>query len=135
MSVSSTLALKVAETGPIFVFTTAAKPLSPLFSRDSQPGMQDLSTSGSLSNPQTFGRSAGKVTSPVIVMAMNASLLRGFDRPASSSTSVSDAPAALRNAEDYQDVVESLHWERRNCTSIRIVVSSNDLARRHDIFD
>ena len=70
MSESSTLPLKVAETGPILILTTAAKPLSPVFSSDWQPGMQALSTSGSLSIAQTFGRSAGSVTSPVIVIAM-----------------------------------------------------------------
>src|SRR5580658_3149552 len=78
-SESSTLPLKVADTGPILVLTTAAKPLSPDFSSDSQPGMQDLSTSGSLRSAQTFGRSAGKVTSPVIVMAIDVSFLRGLD--------------------------------------------------------
>src|SRR5208282_4920845 len=82
MSESSTLPLKVAETGPIFVLTTAAKPLSPALSRDSQPGIQALSTSGSLSNAQTFGLSAGSVASPVIVMAMGGSLLRGRGRRA-----------------------------------------------------
>src|SRR5271154_3995932 len=71
MSESSTLPLNVAETGPILVLTTAAKPVSPDFSSDSQPGMEDLSTSGSLSSAQTFGLPAGKVTSPVIVMAIN----------------------------------------------------------------
>src|SRR5271166_2928912 len=79
MSVSSTLPRKVAETGPILVLTTAAKPLSPVFSSDSQPGMQDLSTSGSFKSAQTFGLSAGKVTSPVIVMAIDVSFLRGLD--------------------------------------------------------
>src|SRR5579872_585846 len=80
MSESSTLPLNVAETGPIFVLTTAAKPLSPVFSSDSQPGIADLRTSGSLSSAQTFGLSAGKVTSPVIVMAINVSFLPGLDR-------------------------------------------------------
>src|ERR1700722_19514907 len=74
MSVSSTLPLNVAETGPIFIFTTAVKPLSPIFSSDWQPGIAALSTSGSFRSSQTFGLSAGKVTSPVIVMAMNVSL-------------------------------------------------------------
>src|SRR5271168_4106659 len=74
-SESSTLPLKVVDTGPILVLTTAAKPLSPVLSSDSQPGMQALSTSGSLSSAQTFGRSAGKVTSPVIVMAIDVSFL------------------------------------------------------------
>src|SRR5271166_6216590 len=80
MSESSTLPLKVAETGPIFVLTTAAKPLSPALSSDSQPGIQALSTSGSLSNAQTFGLLAGSVASPVIVMAIDVSFLRGPNR-------------------------------------------------------
>src|SRR5271163_922827 len=79
MSESSTLPLKVADTGPILVLTTAAKPLSPDFSSDSQPGMQALSTSGSLRSAQTFGRSAGNATSPVIVMAIDVSFLCGLD--------------------------------------------------------
>ena len=71
MSESSTLPLNVAETGPIFILTTAAKPFSPVFSSDWHPGIADLSTSGSFNSSQTFGLSAGKVTSPVIVIAMN----------------------------------------------------------------
>src|SRR5271154_4365244 len=78
MSVSSTLPLKVADTGPILVLTTAAKPLSPVFSSDSQPGIEALSTSGSLRAAQTFGLSAGKVTSPVIVIAIDVFFLRGL---------------------------------------------------------
>jgi hypothetical protein len=62
--------LNGAETGPIFVLTTAAKPLSLVFSGDSQPAMLDLSTSGSFRSAQTFGLSAGKLPPPVIVMAM-----------------------------------------------------------------
>ena len=82
MSESSTLPLKVAETGPILVLTTAAKPLSPVLSSDWQPGMQALRTSGSLSSAQTFGRPAGSVASPVIVIAMDVPSCRGlFDRP------------------------------------------------------
>src|SRR5271168_869867 len=86
-SESSTLPLKVVDTGPILVLTTAAKPLSPVLSSDSQPGMQALSTSGSLSSAQTFGRLAGKVTSPVIVMAIDVSFLCGLEPSA-------DTPAA-----------------------------------------
>src|SRR5271170_6593738 len=71
MSESSTLPLNVAETGPIFILTTAAKPFSPVFSNDWHPGIADLSVSGSFSSAHTFGLSAGKVTSPVIVIAMN----------------------------------------------------------------
>src|ERR1700733_12126139 len=79
MSVISTLPLNVAETGPIFILTTAEKPLSPVLSNDWQPGIADLSTSGSFSSAQTLGRSAGKATSPVIVIAMNVSLRHKLD--------------------------------------------------------
>src|ERR1700722_833789 len=98
MSVSSTLPLNVAETGPIFILTTAVKPLSPIFSNDWQPGIADLSTSGSFNSAHTFGLSAGKVTSPVIVMAMNVSLA---DKtwPISGVFEISDdVLAAFRNA-------------------------------------
>src|ERR1700693_2335626 len=71
MSESSTLPLKVAETGPIFSLTTAAKPFSPVFSNDWHPGIAALRVSGSFRSAHTFGLSAGKVTSPVIVIAMN----------------------------------------------------------------
>src|SRR5580693_2023019 len=71
MSESSTLPLNVAETGPIFILTTAAKPFSPVFSNDWHPGIADLSVSGSFSSAHTLGLSAGKVTSPVIVIAIN----------------------------------------------------------------
>src|SRR5271166_3297675 len=71
MSESSTFPLKVALTGPIFILATAAKPLSPVFSNDSQPGIQALRTTGSLSSAHTFGRAAGRVASPVIVIGMN----------------------------------------------------------------
>src|SRR5271165_4669165 len=110
MSESSTLPLKVAETGPIFVLTTAAKPLSPALSRDSHPGIQALSTSGSLSSAQTFGLSAGSVASPVIVMAMGGSLLRGRGRRAVLELETArDESAAHRQLlalrAKYQDVV------------------------------
>ena len=100
MSVSSTLPLNVAETGPIFVLTTAAKPLSPVFSSDSQPGMADLRTSGSLSSAQTYGLSAGKDTSPVIVMAMNVSFPPELDR---SDASGECAYKHFATREKYQD--------------------------------
>jgi hypothetical protein len=74
--------LNVAETGPIFILTTAVKPLSPIFSNDWQPGIAALRTSGSFKSAQTFDLSAGKVTSPVIVIAMNVPF-HGLDRSAS----------------------------------------------------
>ena len=103
MSVSSTLPLNVAETGPIFILTTAAKPLSPVFSNDWQPGIADLSTSGSFSSAQTFGLSAGKVTSPVIVMAMNVSF-RDNTRPIPvRSRSAAMCRQHFATREKYQD--------------------------------
>ena len=73
MSVSVTLPLKVALTGPTAILADAWSSLSPTFSSVSQPGMQRLSTSGSLSFSQTVCWSAGSTTSPVIVIAMAAS--------------------------------------------------------------
>src|SRR5947209_13040715 len=70
MSLSVTLPLNVAETGPTFTFATACISLSLVFSRLWQPGMQTFSTSGSLSFAQTVSRSAGSSTSPFIVIAM-----------------------------------------------------------------
>src|ERR1700693_3071736 len=103
MSVSSTLPLKVAETGPIFILTTAEKPLSPVFSNDWQPGIADLSTSGSFNSSQTFGLSAGKVTSPVIVMAMNVSLRDKISRSPPSSRSAVMYWQHFATGEKYQD--------------------------------
>ena len=73
--------LKVAPTGPILTLTTAAKNVSLVFSSDWQPGIARLQTSGSLSIAQTLARSAGKVTSPVIVIAMNVLLSLELRRP------------------------------------------------------
>src|SRR5262245_61588139 len=90
MSESSTLPLNVAETGPIFILTRAPKPFSPVFSNDWHPGIADLSISGSFSRAQTLGLSAGKVTSPVIVIAMNVPseakpLIPHYSKPATDS--------------------------------------------------
>src|ERR1700733_5457746 len=99
MSVSSTLPLNVAETGPIFILTTAVKPLSPIFSNDWQPGIADLSTSGSFSSAQTFALSAGKVTSPVIVIAMNVPFPENSADPCALEISGGASPA-FRNARE-----------------------------------
>src|SRR5271165_2081730 len=99
-SESSTLPLKVAETGPILTLATAAKPFSPALSRDWQPGMQLFRTSGSLSNAQTLDRGAGRVASPVIVIAIPVSsherttIVRGAARPLQAS--LIDAPHSRR---------------------------------------
>src|SRR5882757_8803756 len=105
MSVSSTLPLKVAETGPIFILTTAEKPLSPVFSSDWHPGIADFSTSGSFSSSQTFGRSAGKVTSPVIVIAMNVSLRDELGRSRACSRSAPIYWQHFARRDQHQDTV------------------------------
>src|ERR1700722_18135239 len=102
MSVSSTLPLNVAETGPIFIFTTAATPFSPAFSSDWHPGIADLSTSGSFNSSQTFGLSAGKVTSPVIVIAINVSLPGKLGRSPACSRSAPIYWQHFARREDYQ---------------------------------
>src|ERR1700733_10804421 len=109
MSVSSTLPLNVAETGPIFILTTAVKPLSPIFSNDWQPGIADLSTSGSFSSAQTLGLSAGKVTSPVIVIAMNASLQNILRRSPACSRSAMMYQQHFATREKYQDTPPCSH--------------------------
>src|SRR5260370_8153401 len=73
MSASCTLPLKLAPPGPILTFTAAENDVSLVFSNDWQPGMLALRTSGSLSIAHTLGRSAGNVTSPVIVIAIGVS--------------------------------------------------------------
>src|SRR5580698_6592801 len=108
MSESSTLPLNVAETGPIFILTTAAKPFSPVFSNDWHPGIADLSTSGSFSSVQTFGLSAGRVTSPVIVIAMNVSFLRGQSDPLQVGTGELTYHQHFATREKYQDFAGSL---------------------------
>src|ERR1700728_778864 len=73
MSESCTAPLNDAPTGPILIFATAAKDVSLVFSSDWQPGMHALSTAASFSIAHTFVRSAGKVTSPVMVIAIDVS--------------------------------------------------------------
>src|SRR5580704_870538 len=129
MSVSSTLPLKVADTGPILVLTMAAKPFSPLLSSDSQPGMQAFSTLGSLSSAQTFGLSAGNETSPVIVMAMDVPFLRGLD-PSAAAPPLAPAqnPRAIRrqlfaSRRKDQDVAASAPDLRPSCAWNSVVIS------------
>ena len=62
--------LKVAFTGPTAALTVAWSSVSLSFCSSWQPGMQRLSTSGSLSAVHTVMRSAGSATSPDIVIAM-----------------------------------------------------------------
>jgi hypothetical protein len=63
-----TAPLKVALTGPTFCLTTASKPSSGVPVSSSQPGMQALSTSASLSAAQTVARSAASVRVACISM-------------------------------------------------------------------
>src|ERR1700733_3694300 len=128
MSESSTLPLNVAETGPIFVLTTAANPFSPVFSNDWHPGIADLSVSGSLSSAQTFGLPAGKVTSPVIVMAMNVPF-RG--KPGRSRARSDQRRYTSSISHRARNIKTPLGSEDRNdeaCSSKGIVILSNDLA-------
>jgi hypothetical protein len=74
--------------------------LSPFFSSDSHPGIADLSTSGSFNSVQTFGLSAGKVTSPVIVMAIKRFLPTVIERSRNRSGSASYVKPAFRNARE-----------------------------------
>ena len=55
-------------TGPTFTATSTAKASSPVRSRDSQPAMQALSTSGSFSASHVRSRGAGISRSPVSSM-------------------------------------------------------------------
>src|SRR4249919_1914963 len=75
-SVSRTLPLNVALTGPTLLVATARNSLGPVTSRDWQPGMQALRTSGSLSLAHTVSRGAGSCCSPDIVIAIGIPPLR-----------------------------------------------------------
>src|SRR5262245_43103296 len=92
MSVRLTLPLKRALTGPIFTLTAACSSVSESFSRLSQPGMEALSVSASLSRAHTVVRSAGSTNSPDIVTAMAHLSPRGKG-PASPETAL-PPPAA-----------------------------------------
>jgi hypothetical protein len=74
-----------------------------------------------LSNPQTFGRSAGKVTSPVIVMAMNASLPPGVVR---SGTTLALARLGISDR-----CANSISQRAANIKTPAPVASENDQAQ------
>src|ERR1700733_3252136 len=66
MSLSVTLPLKAALTGPMRSRTLALISVSEDLSSDSQPGMQAFSTSGSFSAANTFSRGAAILYSPLM---------------------------------------------------------------------
>src|SRR3984957_18796135 len=71
MSDKVTAPLNFALTGPILMVATAWKPVSDVLSSDSQPGMQALSTRGSLSFSHTVCCGAGPRYPPFILIAMS----------------------------------------------------------------
>src|SRR5262245_66406993 len=68
MSVSLTLPLKVARTGPTASFTRAVMSVGDCISSDSQPVMHCLRMAGSLSAAHTFWRLAAICREPVMFM-------------------------------------------------------------------
>lgn len=63
--------MKRAAMGPSLTAAVALSSLSPSFSRDSQPGMQDLRVSGSFRASHTFCRGAAMRRSPDISILKN----------------------------------------------------------------
>ena len=106
--------------------------LAGLLQRFATREWQDLRTSGSFSSVQTFGLSAGNVTSPVIVMAMNVSFLRGLDRSATGSGSASNCTRQhFATREKYQDAAMlSAENGRRRSLLIGLLFQATSLQTR-----
>src|SRR4051794_11972455 len=98
MSVRLTLPLKRALTGPILTLTTACISVSESFSRLSQPGIETLSVSASLSLAHTVALSAGSTNSPDIVTAMRRSSSRRLGQASARTQHKRHTPVGVGSA-------------------------------------
>src|SRR5262245_29687143 len=107
MSVSLTLPLKVARTGPTASFTRAVMSVGDCITRDSQPVMHCLRMSGSFSAAHTFWRLAAIWREPVMSMECLLNSWLALVDQSVRSIGLRDAGAALTTAPRLYDLGEN----------------------------